>query len=81
MHPLTLAPPDVQPAAGNDQTGQTFSASSSVVQPSDAAASGFYISNPNNRVTSNAASGGYSGGCEPGGGWLLAQHVARSSSA
>ncbi|KAI3430644.1 hypothetical protein D9Q98_005237 [Chlorella vulgaris] len=50
-----------KPAAGYDQGGQTFGASGSLAQPSDAAASGFYISNPNNRVTSNAASGGYSG--------------------
>lgn len=32
-------------------------------QPSDAAASGFYVTNPNNRLTNNAASGGYSGAC------------------
>lgn len=51
----------VQAAAGKDQGGQTFGASDSLAQPSDAAASGFYITNPNNRVTSNAASGGYSG--------------------
>jgi hypothetical protein len=51
-----------QPAAGYDQTGQTFAESPSLAQPSDSAASGFYVSNPNNRLTNNAASGGYSGG-------------------
>ena len=56
-HPATA----MQPAAGYGQSGQTFAASASQPQPSDAAASGFYVSNPNNRLTSNAASGGYSG--------------------
>ncbi|KAL4433088.1 hypothetical protein ABPG77_006515 [Micractinium sp. CCAP 211/92] len=49
------------PAAGVDQTGQTFAESATQPQPSDAAASGFYVTNPNNRLTNNAASGGYSG--------------------
>lgn len=52
----------LQPAAGYDQTGQTFVESAAQPQPSDAAASGFYLTNPNNRLTNNAASGGYSGG-------------------
>lgn len=51
----------MQPAAGYDQSGQTFRESSNLPQPSDAAASGFYVTNPNNRLTNNAASGGYSG--------------------
>ena len=50
-----------QPAAGVDQTGQTFQATPAMPQPSDAAAAGFYVTNPNNRLTNNAASGGYSG--------------------
>lgn len=90
-HPLSYPDP-AQPAAGYDQSGQTFVESSSQpqvrgragqgsaehagsatptlspplpaccsVQPSDSAASGFYVTNPNNRLTNNAASGGYSG--------------------
>lgn len=53
----------LQPAAGYDQSGQTFAESPGQPQPSDAAASGFYVTNPNNRLTNNAASGGYSGAC------------------
>ncbi|PRW44355.1 G8 domain-containing [Chlorella sorokiniana] len=49
------------PAAGYDQSGQTFRESPGMPQPSDSAASGFYVTNPNNRLTNNAASGGYSG--------------------
>ncbi|KAI7839068.1 hypothetical protein COHA_007210 [Chlorella ohadii] len=49
------------PAAGYDQSGQTFRESPGMPQPSDAAASGFYVTNPNNRLSNNAASGGYSG--------------------
>jgi hypothetical protein len=53
--------PALQAAGGADQSGQTFAANATFPQPSDSAASGFYITNPNNRLTNNAASGGYSG--------------------
>ncbi|KAI3428632.1 hypothetical protein D9Q98_007455 [Chlorella vulgaris] len=43
------------------QAGQTFGATSDRAQPADAAASGFYVTNPNNRLSNNAASGGYAG--------------------
>ena len=51
----------MQPAAGIDQTGQTFTESPQLSQPTDSAASGFYALNLNNRWTNNAASGGYAG--------------------
>jgi hypothetical protein len=35
--------------------------SATLLQPADWASSGFYISNPNNYLTNNAASGGTSG--------------------
>ncbi|KAG2489710.1 hypothetical protein HYH03_011817 [Edaphochlamys debaryana] len=49
-----------------DAIGSVFSAptirqSATLLQPADWAASGFYISNPNNYLTNNAASGGVSG--------------------
>lgn len=49
------------PASGFSQAGMTFEERSGVAQPADAGASGFYISNPNNDVIGNAASGGVSG--------------------
>lgn len=45
----------------NAQTGFTRVASRDMIQPADRAASGFYISNGNNRIIGNAASGGFAG--------------------
>lgn len=54
--------PDPQPAAGVDQSGVTVSTTSTGLEnPSDTAAAGYYVTDPNNWVTNNAASGGYSG--------------------
>ncbi|MBL8911875.1 MAG: hypothetical protein JNM17_14375, partial [Archangium sp.] len=44
-----------------DQWGQTLLDSPTMVQPADRAAAGFYISNGNNRIVGNAASGGFAG--------------------
>lgn len=49
------------PASGFNQQGETFEESPSLAQPADAGASAFYISNPNNNLIGNAASGGVSG--------------------
>ncbi|KAI8104351.1 hypothetical protein M9434_002909 [Picochlorum sp. BPE23] len=49
------------PASGFSQDGMTFEERPGVSQPADAGAAGFYISNPNNIVIGNAASGGVSG--------------------
>lgn len=52
----------LQPSSGVDQSGVTVSTSSSGLEnPSDNSASGFYVTNPHNTITHNAASGGYSG--------------------
>lgn len=55
VHPIGAA------AGGFSQAGQTFQESPSLSQPADAGASPFYISNPNNNLIGNAASGGVSG--------------------
>ncbi|KAL6754041.1 hypothetical protein V8C86DRAFT_399941 [Haematococcus lacustris] len=49
------------PAGGVSQSGTLHIQSTDLIQPSDAAASGFYASNPNNVFINNAASGGFSG--------------------
>ncbi len=49
------------PAGGFSQSGETFEESASLSQPADAGAAAFYISNPNNSLIGNAASGGVSG--------------------
>lgn len=49
------------PASGFSQSGETFEQSPGLSQPADAGASAFYISNPNNNLIGNAASGGVSG--------------------
>ena len=56
IHPI-----NGQIAGGFSQTGTTFVGSNELSQPADTAASGFYISNPNNDFIDNAASGGISG--------------------
>ena len=43
------------------QTGFTLAQSAAFAQPADRAAAGFYISNGNNRIIGNAASGGFAG--------------------
>ncbi|RMZ52666.1 hypothetical protein APUTEX25_000785, partial [Auxenochlorella protothecoides] len=49
-------------AAGIDQSGVTLTTSGTGLEnPSDSSAAGFYITNPYNTLTNNAASGGYSG--------------------
>ena len=49
------------PAGGVSQSGETFYQSTEVSQPADHGAAGFYVSNPNNNLIGNAASGGVSG--------------------
>lgn len=50
------------PAAGVSQDGSTHVQDfATLEQPADSAASGFYISNPNNALLRNAASGGWAG--------------------
>ncbi|KAK5578897.1 hypothetical protein RB653_008572 [Dictyostelium firmibasis] len=49
------------PAAGFTQYGQDFTQSSSLAQPADVAAGGFYITNAWNSFIGNAASGGWAG--------------------
>ncbi|KAG1661973.1 hypothetical protein FOA52_007145 [Chlamydomonas sp. UWO 241] len=51
-----------KPAGGPSQDGTTHAQDwSSLAQPADAAASGFYVSNSNNEFVGNAASGGWAG--------------------
>ena len=50
-----------KPAAGSGQGGSTHVQSSSLRQPADAAAAGFWITNLRNTITNNAASGGWTG--------------------
>lgn len=49
------------PAGGAGQDGMTFESGPDLIQPADAGAAAFYISNPNNNIFDNAASGGVSG--------------------
>lgn len=49
------------PQRADSQDHATFTANASLLNPADATAGGFYISNAYNRVIGNAASGGYSG--------------------
>ncbi|MEW5305209.1 MAG: hypothetical protein WDW36_007766 [Sanguina aurantia] len=49
------------PASGPSQSGTTHYQSADLLNPADAAASPFYISNANNAFINNAASGGFSG--------------------
>ncbi|KYQ92567.1 hypothetical protein DLAC_06555 [Tieghemostelium lacteum] len=49
------------PAAGYTQYGQDFVQSSSLAQPADSTASGFYITNAWNTFIGNSASGGWTG--------------------
>jgi G8 domain len=48
------------------QDGFTLNASADFVNPADRAAAGFYISNANNQIFGNAASGGFAGYSFPG---------------
>jgi hypothetical protein len=53
-----LVRPIGPPAGGAGQEGATVAESAAVAQPADAAAAGFYMTNPNNDLVGNAASGG-----------------------
>ena len=53
------------PAGGVSQSGETFEERPEATQPADAGAAAFYVSNPNNDVIGNAASGGVSGFAYP----------------
>ena len=53
------------PAGGSSQSGETFEERTEATQPADAGAAGFYVSNPNNDLIGNAASGGVSGFAYP----------------
>lgn len=54
--------PIYAPANGGwSQTGETFTANASLINPADTTASGFYVSNAMNTFIGNAASGGWSG--------------------
>ncbi|HEY0469378.1 MAG TPA: DNRLRE domain-containing protein, partial [Polyangiaceae bacterium] len=59
MGPTDQASIDAMRALG--QPGFTLTQSPDLVQPADRAAAGFYISNGNNRIIGNAASGGFTG--------------------
>ena len=49
------------PASGWGQEGTMSYASPDRINPTDAAASGFYVPNANNALKDNAASGGFAG--------------------
>ena len=53
------------PAGGSGQGGETFEERAEATQPADAGAAAFYVSNPNNDLIGNAASGGVSGFAYP----------------
>jgi hypothetical protein len=53
------------PAGGVSQSGETFEERPEATQPADAGAAAFYVSNPNNDIIGNAASGGVSGFAYP----------------
>ena len=53
------------PAGGVSQSGETFEERPEATQPADAGAAAFYVSNPNNDLIGNAASGGVSGFAYP----------------
>ncbi|MBX3222131.1 MAG: hypothetical protein KF795_16555 [Labilithrix sp.] len=64
VKPKILGPIDqasIDALNGPPQTGFTLRQSSEYAQPADRAAAGFYISNGNNRIIGNAASGGFAG--------------------
>jgi hypothetical protein len=46
------------PAGGSNQAGVTVEESADVAQPADSNAAGYYLTNPNNDLVGNAASGG-----------------------